>query len=205
MTLVYSNQHLPLILASTSPYRKILMEKTGLIFSCQPPTCNEDSIKKQIQDPKVLAETLARLKAESLQTPSACVVGGDQVAALRGEILGKPGTMENAFLQLKKLQGQTHQLFTAVCVICQEKVYPILNITTLKMRPLTDMQIQAYIAVDKPLDCAGSYKIEKTGITLFENIETKDFSAIEGLPLIELTNVLIRCGFLVPKAKHSTD
>ena len=185
----------PLVLASTSPYRRELLQKLGLPFTAAAPNCDEDHYKKLIQDPIELAATLARLKAESLARPDNCVIGGDQVAALDSEILGKPGTFEKACEQLGKMQGRTHRLITALCVIHQGQAHPILDITEIQMRPLSRQQIENYVRRDQPLDCAGSYKIEKSGLVLVENLRTQDFSSIQGVPLIALTNLLSKLGY----------
>lgn len=182
-----------IILASTSKYRKSLLNRLGIPFEAMAPLCDEDQFKKLIRDPQELAVTLAREKARSLagaHSPDTIVIGGDQVATFENEILGKPHTAEKAFAQLKKLQGKTHRLVTAVCVVQGSREFPILDITELEMRPLTDSEIQNYIEWDQPLDCAASYKIEKSGITLMKRIQCADFTAIEGLPLIQLTKVL---------------
>lgn len=188
-----------LVLASTSPYRKELLEKLGLSFQTKKPICDEDAFKLKIKDPVLLATTLAKEKAQSLAGKNLCVIGGDQVAALENnEILGKPGTAEKAFEQLSKMQGKTHRLITALCVIMGEKSYPLIDITEIKMRSLTDKQIKAYIEMDNPLDCAGSYKIEKSGMTLMSEIKCQDFSAIQGIPLIQLVNLLSSLGYDIP-------
>ncbi len=190
-----SQSTVPLILASTSPYRQNLMLKLGVPFRAEKPLCDEDFFKAKIKDPVELATTLAREKARSLKNDSLCIIGGDQVAALDQEIMGKPLTEAKAFSQLKKLNGKTHRLITAICVIHQGKEYDLLDTTELTMRSLTDREILSYIQRDHPLDCAASYKIEKSGIVLMEEIKCKDFSAIEGIPLIQLSSLLKSLGY----------
>jgi len=185
----------PLVLASTSPYRRELLHKLGIPFQADAPDCDEDHYKKSIRDPVHLATTLARLKTESLATPNNCVIGGDQVAALGSEILGKPGTFEKACEQLGKMQGRTHRLITALHVIHQGVHHPILDITEIEMRALSREQIENYVRRDQPLDCAGSYKIEKSGLILVQQMKTQDFSSIQGVPLIALTNLLSTLGY----------
>ena len=187
----------PLVLASTSPYRKELIQKLGLPFEAKAPHCDEDAFKAHIKDPVELATTLALKKAESLSTIENCVIGGDQVAALGSDILGKPGSFEKACEQLAKMQGRTHRLITAINVIYKGKAHPILDITEIEMRPLTREQIENYVRRDNPLDCAGSYKIEKSGLVLVKNLKSDDFSAIQGVPLIRLTNLLSDLGYQV--------
>ncbi len=186
-----------IILGSTSKYRKSLLNRLGIAFDSKAPLCDENQFKNRIKDPQELAVFLAREKARSLaasHNASDIIIGGDQVAALENEILGKPLTKEKAFIQLKKLQGRTHRLLTAVCVIRGEQEIPILDITEIEMRPLSDQEILKYIEIDDPLDCAASYKIEKSGIALMNRIQCADFTAIEGLPLIRLTQVLKSLG-----------
>lgn len=186
----------PLILASTSVYRKAQLSQLGCEFQTAKPICDEDAVKAQIKDPLRLATTLAKMKAESLALDDNCVIGGDQVGSLGELILGKPKTFEKACEQLEKMSGQFHQLITAVCVIHKKNLYPIIDITTLEMRKLSSQEIEEYVRRDEPLDCAGSYKIEKSGIALFNKIETEDFTAIQGLPLMKLAKVLRTVGIL---------
>jgi septum formation protein len=185
----------PLVLASTSPYRRELIEKLGLPFRTIKPICDEEAFKARIPNPVELATTLALEKAQSLATPDNCVIGGDQVAALGSEILGKPGSFEKACQQLEKMQGRTHQLITAINVIHKGVPHAILDITEIEMRPLSRPQIEEYVRRDQPLDCAGSYKIEKSGLVLVQKLRTEDFSAIQGVPLIRLSNLLSHLGY----------
>lgn len=188
----------PIILASTSPYRKELLSKLGLPFTVQKPVCDEDAFKAKIRDPIELAVTLARTKAESLANYENCVIGGDQLVALGPKILGKPGTIEKAYEQLEMMQGNTHRLITAVWTIYKGQPYPCLDISEIEMRELSREQIEAYVRKDLPLDCAGSYKMEKSGLTLVSKMKCQDFSAIQGLPLIQITKILDEIGYSVP-------
>lgn len=188
----------PLILASTSPYRKELIEKLGLPFSVSKPICDEDAAKLRIKDPLLLATNLAREKALSLATDQNCVIGGDQVVCLGNEILGKPGSFTKACEQLQKMQGKPHQLMTALCVIFKLREFPILDVTEIRMRKLSSQQIENYVKRDQPLDCAGSYKIEKSALTLIESLQCQDFSAVQGVPLIGLTKILSDLGYTIP-------
>lgn len=197
-------KNLPIILASTSPYRKELLEKLGLSFTAATPTFDEDNFKLTHNlSPLQLAQKLAFEKSKSLSNGKNCVIGGDQLVQFNGDILGKPKSIEKAIKQLKSLQGKTHQLITAVHVIYKNQSFPILNITEMKMRKLSDEQIKNYLNLDHPLDCAGSYKIEKSGLTLFENIQSEDFSAIQGLPLMALTKILQELNYQIPGTKTS--
>ena len=195
--------HPNIILASTSPYRRELLEKLGLQFETQKPICDEDEYKRTIHDPIQLASTLAEVKAMSLAHGNDCVIGGDQVACLGDEVLGKPGTFEKACNQLMKMQGKTHRMITAICVVHRGHKYPLLDITDITMRSLTREQIENYVRMDNPLDCAGSYKIEKSGMILMENIKCQDFSAIQGIPLIQLVKLLTKLGYNIPSGGNA--
>ena len=187
-----------LILASTSVYRQDLLKRLGLDFKAQAPGIDEDSEKNSTFEPRKLAEHLACLKARSLARPEAVVIGGDQLVNFQGKILGKPGTAMVAMEQLKAMSGHSHDLITAVCINSSEGEIIITNITRMTLRTLTQDEIQRYVLKDQPLDCAGAYKIEKLGITLMEKIETEDFTAIQGLPLMKLAQALRQKGFHLP-------
>jgi len=192
-----------LVLASTSRYRRELLARLGLPFTARAPACDEEALKANLPGrtpPERLAATLARAKAESLAEaePGAAVLGADQVAAVDGEILGKPGSAEQAAQQLARLAGRAHVLVTAVALALDGSVREHVDVTRLFMRPLSRAQIERYVAADAPIDCAGSYRIEARGITLFERIESADHDAIVGLPLIALTSMLGAMGYPVP-------
>ncbi|MCR9205212.1 MAG: Maf family protein [Halobacteriovoraceae bacterium] len=189
-----------ILLASTSPYRAALLERLCLSFDTQNSNVDEDSFKAQISDPKKLTETLAKEKARSVleKNPSALVIGGDQVSLFNNEVLGKPGTPENAVEQLLKLQGNTHELVTSTCILLEDIEVLWTEITSLTMRPLTEKECLSYVKKDNPIQCAGSYKMECLGISLFEKIKGEDQSSIVGLPLIRLTTELRKLGYSVP-------
>jgi septum formation protein len=189
-----------LILASASRYRVALMKQLGLPFRDMPAACDEDALKDPALAPDALAVMLARAKAESLRAaePRAVIVGSDQVPAIDGVILEKPGTAERAAAQLARLAGRTHLIFTAVAVAHPGGLIEHLDVTRLTMRPLGAEQIARYVAADEPLDCAGSFRLESRGITLFSRIESEDHTAIVGMPLIAVTTMLASLGFPVP-------
>lgn len=189
-----------LVLASTSPYRRALLERLGVPFRCRGPVCDEAELQAELTEPFTLAETLAREKAESvaLVEPGAVVIGGDQVVYCEGRILGKPMSFERAVEQLSRLEGRAHRLITAMAVWNGGGILKHTDVTTLVMRPLSRAAIERYVAIDQPLDCAGSYKLESRGIALFEKIETDDHTAVTGLPLLALGSILIRLGFELP-------
>lgn len=194
-----------LVLGSTSPYRRQLLESLMIPFVCSKPLCDEESYKSQEKNPLALAALLARKKAESLAQPGQIVIGGDQLVSFKDQILGKPHHFEGAFQQLSQMQSHTHELITAVCVAVSEDktkephLIQWTDITRLTVKPLRSEQIKTYLEKDQPWDCAGSYKIEKHGLSLMEKIETEDFTAIQGLPLIRLSQVLHNLGYEIPK------
>lgn len=189
-----------LILASTSKYRKELLERLGHQFECISPNVDEDQFKDIIKDPIELAQRLGfeKAKAVSEKYKDSIIIGSDQLAECDGVFLSKPQNFENAFKQLRFLNDKEHRLITSFTVFSDGDFITKTNITTLKMRNLTDSQLETYIKQDTPYDCAGSYKLELHGISLFERIETTDQSAIIGLPLIELANVLNSLDILTP-------
>lgn len=191
-----------IILASASKYRKELLGRLGIEFECIPADIDEDSYKQTIEDPVELAKTLAFEKAKVVfeAHPDAIVIGSDQLGFIEGQVLGKTGGFEKSVEQLKLLRGKEHKLITAYCVIDSVKKILKHNETRLKMKNLNDLQIKNYLSQDNPFDCAGSYKLELMGISLFDRIETSDHTAIIGLPLIELGADLEQFGITVPPA-----
>jgi septum formation protein len=189
-----------LVLASTSPYRRMLLERLGVPFRTIAPEFDESSVSGEGRTPQELAEFLAASKAErvSLREPSCTVIGSDQLVAVAGRILGKPGTVQQAEAQLEAMAGRLHELITAVVVRLGDQVFAHTDVTRMQMRELSRDEIARYVAHDSPLDCAGSYKLEGRGIVLFERIESGDHTAITGLPLIWLTTTLRRLGYAVP-------
>lgn len=193
----------PLILASTSPYRKALMERLGYPFTTRKPPYDEDAVKAQGLSPLALAQTLARGKAESARQAMAgphheVIIGSDQLGYVDGslEILGKPKTRDNNIHQLLKLSGKTHTLITAVCVLHEDQRIEFVDQTRITFRRLTENEVAAVVDRDQPYDCAGGYKFEKAGITLIEKLQCADPTAIEGLPLIQLSTVLRGLGYV---------
>ena len=188
-----------LILASTSKYRAQLLSQLGWEFSSIGPDVDEDAQKKLISDPKKLCEVLSLMKAQDVarKNPDAYVIGSDQVCTFEGEIFGKPHDFERAHRQISKLQGKSHDLLTGVAIVHPSGVVQFINTTRLHMRKLTSKEIELYLTEDKPYDCAGSYRLEARGIKLFEKIEMTDHTSIIGLPLIQLSNELIKLGFSI--------
>lgn len=197
-----------IVLGSTSPYRKALMEKLGIAFEVAKPKLDEESAKlfleKENLTPLQMAQELARLKAESLRDENLLIIGGDQLVQCEGKILGKPHTVEKAIEQLASMKNKTHEIITAVCVSLPHTNFEFHDIAKLTMKDLSLSEIKDYVQLDMPLDCAGSYKIEKNGRSLFSKIEAQDFSAIEGLPLISLSGLLQTLGYETKKFQKNS-
>jgi septum formation protein len=189
-----------LVLASTSAYRRALLERLGVPFRCRAPQCDEERLKETESDPRSLAGSLAQAKARSLvaDEPGGTIIGCDQIVSFQGRIFGKPETAERAVDQLAAMAGHSHELFTALVVLRGERVFRHTDVTTLWMRPLSRGALERYVAADQPFDCAGSYKLEARGIVLFERIESSDQTAVTGLPLIALVSILRELGYEIP-------
>lgn len=190
-----------IILASSSPYRKELLNKLGIPFTCQKPHVNEDSLTAELLSQNAtaeqVAEALSRAKAAQVaaEAPSALIIAGDQLLSFEGRIFNKPLTHETATNQLSQLNGKEHLLITAITLLTPKKSWHLNHITRLKMKTLSQQEIQDYLKQDQPYDCAGSYKIESHGLILFERIDCDDFSAIQGIPMIWLSNRLKEAGY----------
>lgn len=190
-----------LILASSSSYRAQVLSRCGIPFKQINPILDEAGLKNQLIQKKLsgieVADELSRQKGLSLAPsyPEATIISGDQLVLFENEILGKPETHEKAMYQLSRLNNKTHQLITSTTMIHKNQIFHDTHITTLKMKNLSLSEIDRYLKLDQPYDCAGSCKIEKHGLTLFESIIETDFSAIEGLPLIWITNTLKGLGY----------
>ena len=172
----------------------------GLDFQAIAPKWDEKShsrFKEAGASPSRVAQWLAKKKAKSLvdDFPDHVLLGGDQIATVNSQILNKPGTPERAFEQLKTLSGQTHQLFTALALIYRGKIWEHVDITHLSMRRLPEETLMSYIKFDNPVDCVGAYKLEAGGAALFSSIQTEDPSAIMGIPLIKLIDILVDLGY----------
>ena len=189
---------MPLILASTSRYRRELLERLRLPFHVARPDVDESPLAREA--PPVLAQRLARAKALAIasQHPESWIIGSDQVAALESQALGKPGNRENAVSQLSAMSGREIHFHTAVCLAHGETLFEAMDTTAVRFRTLQADEIARYVDVEQPLDCAGSFKSEGLGISLFEHIESRDPTALVGLPLIALSKMLREAGFPLP-------
>lgn len=189
-----------LVLASTSPYRRQLLEQLQLEFTAVPPEF-EERIDSSV-DPELLVKHLALGKAQSLMEryPDALIIGSDQVFVdAQGRSLGKPGTLEQAFHQLRQMAGQTHTFYTGLAVVDSSSGSIASDVATysVTLRHLSDEQILDYLRREQPFDCAGSFKIEGLGIALMERMSGEDYTALIGLPLIKLVTLLQQAGIPV--------
>jgi septum formation protein len=200
MTSAQSIANLRLVLASTSPYRRQLLERFGQRFTVAAPDVDESPLPGET--PIDLVNRLARAKAEVVarRNPRSIVIGSDQVAVFGREIIGKPGNPERCIEQLKAVSGQRLTFHTAVHVIQSESGSndSHLDITTVHFRKLSAEEISRYVARERPVNCAGGFKAEGLGITLFERIESQDPTALIGLPLIWLSAALRKAGLALP-------
>lgn len=199
----------PLILGSTSPYRKALMERLGLSFVIERPPYDEVPLQmKALKDgtmPADLAMALAIGKAESLrsQHPEAVIIGSDQVGVLHlaelgkrpFELLHKPGNRENNIVQLTKLSNRVHSLFSAVSILSPGRAFNFVHETQIEFRKLSQTEIESVVDQDQAFDCAGGYKFEKAGVRFISALRCSDPTAIEGLPLIQVSTVLRELGY----------
>lgn len=191
---------LPLLLASSSPYRRELLDRLRLPFVCASPDIDES---RRSNEPAIdLVTRLAREKAMALadQFPDHLIIGSDQVAVLGEQILGKPHTFERALEQLKASSGNSVSFLTGLALFnsrtgeCQVDCVPF----TVHMRQLDDNRISRYLRAEQPYDCAGSFKAEGLGVSLFRSTEGADATSLIGLPLIRLVDMLMNEGIELP-------
>ena len=189
-----------LVLASTSRYRRALLERLCVPFECAALRVDEAAV--QGEAPPALAARLARQKAAAVAAahPGAVVIGSDQVAVRGAEALGKPGTVERCIQQLAQSSGREVEFLTAVFVLdsAAGRSEAHVDRTIVRFRSLTQDEIERYVSADSPLDCAGGFKAESLGIALFDRIESTDPTGLTGLPLIWLCGALRRAGIPVP-------
>lgn len=188
--------HKTIVLASSSPFRRELLDKLGFAYRSKKPDVDETPFPDEA--PNELVARLAESKARAVmqQFPNALIIGSDQVAVLDGEILGKPGTKSIAFEQLKKASGRCMTFLTGLSLldsetgIAQTEVVPF----DVHFRKLTDSMIDRYLEREQPFNCAGSFKSEGLGIVLFDKLDGEDPNTLIGLPLIRLTRLLEKAG-----------
>lgn len=189
-----------LTLASTSRYRKALLEKLGLPFDCAAPDVDERPLAEE--SAQALVARLARAKAQAIADgrDHGLIIGSDQVCVCDGRILGKPDTIDNAIAQLMAAQGRSVTFYTGLCVLdaATGQAHQLVEPFTVHFRTLDEAAIRRYVEAELPLDCAGSFKCEGMGIVLFKGLEGRDPNALIGLPLIGLIELLDRHGIALP-------
>ena len=190
----------PLVLASGSAYRAEMLRRLPLPFEACASDIDETALPAE--KPNARAARLATAKAQALgqRFPDRWILGSDQVAALGSVQLGKPGTFENARAQLRQMRGQTVDFWTALSLWhpSNQQLLQAMDHTRVKLRALSDAEIDRYLQLESPLDCAGSFKVEGLGISLFETVESSDPTALIGLPLIALCERLRAIGVPLP-------
>jgi MAF protein len=189
----------PLILASTSPFRRELLQRLGIDFSTATPDIDESAHPGE--KPSELVRRLSEAKARAIgASRQGLIIGSDQVATTGDDILGKPGSHEKAVEQLQYLSGKSVCFYTGLCLLNTETDTARVEVVpyTVLFRRLDDSQIENYLRADEPYNCAGSFKSEGLGITLFERMQGDDPSALIGLPLIQLTTLLREAGIALP-------
>lgn len=186
----------PLILGSTSRYRSELLGRLRLPFKVVEPDVDETPQVGELPADLALRLALAKAVDVARRFPNAVVIGADQVADLRGEPIGKPGDHEHAVAQLRRMSGQTVVFQTAVAVVHGSVDFSgsALVPVTVKFRHLSELEIERYLRIERPYDCAGSAKSEALGIALLDTIESNDPTALVGLPMIETCALLRRAG-----------
>ena len=190
----------PLVLGSTSVYRRELLQRLRLPFTVAAPAVDETPLPGE--PPAQLAQRLALAKAHAVATlhPEAVVIGSDQVADLAGQPLGKPGDHARATAQLQRMRGHTVVFHTAVAVVCHASGFVQTDLAPVRVRfrDLSDAEIERYLRAEQPYDCAGSAKSEGLGISLLEAIDSDDPTALIGLPLIRTCRLLRAAGLVLP-------
>jgi 7-methyl-GTP pyrophosphatase len=189
----------PLILASTSRYRQALLSRLQLEFECVPPQVDESPIALETPLERAPRLALAKATAISHRRRGATVIGSDQVGVCKGELLDKPGSPERCFTQLQWLSASAATFHTAVAVLAGSGTrVQFVDTTTVYFRALSAAEIERYVAIDQPLDCAGAFRSEGLGISLFARVVSEDPTALIGLPLIAVARVLRQLGYEVP-------
>ncbi len=186
------NRQKLLVLASTSPYRRELLNRLGLPFEIANPQTDESPLPEETPENTALRLSDAKAKAVAGQYPDALIIGSDQVAVMAGQVFGKPGTHEKAVEQLRLLSGNTVNFFTGLCLYNsrtgQTQIRGVPTLVT--FRTLTDREIDSYLRREQPYNCAGAAKSEGLGISLLARMEGTDPNALIGLPLIALCDML---------------
>ena len=169
-------------------------------FDAVAPGIDEDHLPGELPQIRAVRLALAKARAIAVRQPEAVVIGSDQVATCNGTVLDKPGSAEACRRQLSLLSGQLAVFYTAVAVVCIDRQYTdeFIDVTEVQFRSLEPLEIARYVALDEPLQCAGSFRSESLGIALFEHLRSADPTGLVGLPLIRLARTLRALGYLLP-------
>ena len=188
-----------LVLASTSPFRKTILEKLGTQFDTASPETDETALSNETPQELVERLSIAKAKAVADKISNSLVIGSDQVSVINGEIIGKPHTHENAVKQLQNASGKTVTFYTGLCLYNSETQQYQSDVVPFDVvfRTLNEQQIENYLRKEEPYNCAGSFKSEALGIVLFEKLEGDDPNTLMGLPLIRLVKMLEKENFSV--------
>lgn len=187
-----------LILASSSPYRAALLGRLGLDFTVVSPEIDESPQPSEPPQDLALRLAIDKARAVAADQPGAVVIGSDQVAACGNLLLGKPGNRERALAQLESMSGREVIFHTALAVCRDDRIVSGLTPTRVRLRRLERARLERYVDHDQPFDCAGAIRSEALGISLAQTIESDDPTALVGLPLIRLVELLDHFGFSVP-------
>ena len=190
----------PIVLASSSSYRRELLTRLQLPFTCHSPDIDETPQANESAQALVQRLALSKARALAQHYPQHIIIGSDQVAVLDGKIIGKPLHAEGATQQLSAASGRSLVFLTGLAVIDTRAQIEQVDLVpfTVHFRTLNAAQIQRYIAAEQPFDCAGSFKSEGLGVSLFQATEGSDATSLVGLPLIRLCDMLNVCGIAVP-------
>lgn len=190
----------PLVLASTSPFRKALLKKLGIAFSAIAPSVNESFLPGESAQQLVMRLSLEKAQTVGQKFPAALVIGSDQVACINETILGKPGSREGAVEQLRSASGRRVDFYTGLCLLntANGRQQLMCEPFIVHFRHLQQDQIERYLDAEEPYNCAGSFKSEGLGISLFERLQGDDPNALIGLPLIRLVEMLRGEGIVIP-------
>ena len=188
-----------IVLGSTSPFRKTLLERLHIDFDCDSPDIDETPLANESVEDMVVRLAVAKAQAIAAKHEDTLIIGSDQSAILNGEILSKPGNFDNAFKQLSRASGQQITFQTGLCLLNTEtgNIQSACVPYTVVFKELTPSMIENYLRKEEPYNCAGSFKSEGLGIALFERFEGDDPNALIGLPLIQLVNFLNNEGYSI--------
>ncbi|SAL41365.1 septum formation protein Maf [Caballeronia terrestris] len=192
-----------LVLASSSRYRRELLERLRISFDVIAPHIDETPLDGETPEATAVRLSIAKARAAAVKAPGALAIGSDQVATFDGRQIGKPGTHAKAVAQLQSMRGRSVDFHSALCLFDSrtDSVQSADIVTRVQFRDLSDAEIEAYLRAETPYDVAGSAKSEGLGITLLEAIDSNDPTALVGLPLIELSRMLRRAGFPLLEAR----